>query len=185
MRPSHSQIVGLTSEVVELRNQNRNLRAEVSQLRMENTRLKLKANPRAAGKYAEELIARIVGGQLQDANAPYDLLAPNGVRIEVKFASLTRAVKGAPTMRWVWLSALGAGAKTKDYDHLILVGEDPPSGVMIFDIPRKDVDGLIGGKNGSISANANPLTARIGPARQLHRDFYVTEEELANRYQAP
>ena len=142
----------------------------------------------AAGIRGEEIIARIVAGELTGHTTGHDIDAA-GVKIEVKYANLSPV--GPTTKRWQWQKIFGqTGAK--EYDFLLLVGQadrrftasyrDPSSPYVLFLLPYGEVMPLtVKGNPRGIIVNSNPLSAR-GIAAELFRRYQTTIEGLEARF---
>jgi len=73
-----------------------------------------------------EYIHKIVGGILQPQGWPYDLVSPNGTRLEIKTSLLSETGYTSkrlmiPSGRWRWAHLYGSGKEHKGADRLILV----------------------------------------------------------------
>lgn len=144
----------------------------------------------AAGITGERLIALMTGGTLTPHTSKHDIDA-GLAKVEVKFSKLSRPVATAPTLRWQWQKIFGQTG-TKDYTHLLLVGEsdprfrqayrDPSSPYVFFLVPFDQVAPLcVTGNPKGIVLNTNPASAR-GSSQKLFTHFQVTAQEIDEHY---
>jgi hypothetical protein len=171
------------------------LEERIAVLAAENEQLRIKLGPatwRIDANKAEAFIHNLVGGARTLGSVEYDLTAPNGKKIEVKFSNLNTPVVGKPIRRWVWARILGRGDR-KQFDNLILVAPhdpqfseqsiDPESPWIIFDVPFEHVRSLVE-RDGTIWINTHPTKFRRKTHERLIREFQTTRSELASRYRA-
>ena len=149
----------------------------------------------AAGIRGELLISNAVDGVLTVHTAPTDVLAPDGTRIEVKYAKKTSPDGGKDNthLRWQWQKVFGETGMKK-YDYLILIGEidgrynarylDTESPFVMFCLSPSDVRSVMTkgtrGANG-INLSCNPANQR-SLASRLFRDCQITSSELTARF---
>jgi hypothetical protein len=138
----------------------------------------------------EDRIAELVGGRGRGHPSSFDVIARNGVRIEVKTSMLTGVTPNAPTKRWAWMRILGQDGRKK-YDYLVLLGlrddrfmnqyADPKSPYVMFVVPWRDVPKVTMGKRHvQIQLTTNPSTVKPR-GRLLFTKYQVTEAQLARR----
>jgi hypothetical protein len=169
------------------------LEMQVTTLKAENALLRSKLGSetwRIDANKAEAFVHELVGGTRSRGSAEYDLTAPNGKKIEVKFSNLNTPVSGKPIRRWVWARILGHGDR-KEFDNLILIAphddrfrheaRDPESPWIIFDVPFKHVHSLVE-RDGTIWMNTHPTKFRRITHERLIREFQTTRNGLTSRY---
>lgn len=169
------------------------MEGQLAVLGTENDLLRAKLGPaawRIDANGAEAFIHGLVGGIRTTGSAPYDILAENGQKVEIKFSSLNTP-RGASSMRrWVWAHILGR-ADTKEFDQLILVAPqdpkfqkqsmDPRSPWIVFAVPAAEVRPLIEA-DGTIWTGTHPTKFRRKTHERLIREFQTTRDELASCY---
>ena len=177
------------------------LRKRVAELEYENELLRAKVdffNQRPwmlQGMRGEKLVAEIIGGFTTAVNESYDVVTRSGgVRIEVKYSRLNRAVKGYDCFRWQWVHVFGFD-HNKVFDTLILMGDvdenhrrsykDPSSPYIFFDVPYSRLPEVTRHGVQMIQITTNPLKARTEAARLLYNDFQITRDELSAKYSNP
>ena len=182
-----------TGEVQVLQKQVADLEIEVVALTAENDLLRSELGPaawRIDANIAEAFVHEFVGGRRTTGSAPYDIIAANGDKIEVKFSGLNRVRGGSSMRRWVWARILGR-AEAKEFDRLILVaphdprfrrqGVDPESRWMIFDVPAPEVRSLIE-TDGTIWAGTHPKKFLRPTHLRLIRGYQSSRQQLISRY---
>jgi hypothetical protein len=182
--------------------ENPKLLARLRKLEAENIYLReevefLRSNPTLAkGLKGESLIAKLVSAQYARKGAGHDLEShANQLLFEVKYSSLLTVVKNYPIKRWVWTKLFGESG-SKNYDHLLLVGDadprftasynDPASPYVIFDLPYdvavEIAGGVRAGRAGRIQLTTNPASVRSPRALDLFRNYQISVSELQHRY---
>jgi len=169
------------------------LRARIAELETEIALLRSKlggAAWRVDGHRAEEFIAQLLGGNLTNGSAPFDLQLPTGMQFEIKFANLNEAVKNKSTRRWNWRHILGSD-RGKHFDRLLLFGptdlryrqyySDPDAPYVMFDVPFDKIPPLMKCDN-LIWISTNPLRARTAAARALFSHYQITSTQLVKKY---
>jgi hypothetical protein len=180
-KPVDARVAELQKQVTTLRAENELLRSNLG-----STAWRIDANK------AEAFVHELVGGTRSRGSAEYDLTAPNGKKIEVKFSNVNTPVAGKLIRRWVWARILGRGDQ-KQFDNLILVAphdprfrqdaKDPESPWVIFDVPFKHVHSLVE-RDGTIWMNTHPTKFRRITHERLIREFQTARNELTSRYRA-
>ena len=182
------------------------LKAEIECLKGDHKRLK-KHGAANIGGGSEKFIHNLIGGEPMPSGWSYDLKVGRK-RLEIKGSTLhklhnahyAKVGKPNPTNRWNWKHILGGGGN-KEYDNLILVGqvdprhrkhykdkESPKSPYVIFDVPRRSVEGMVNEKGDgvdvSIGLTSNPAKLHKGnkKSKRLWSEFEVTRAELIKRY---
>jgi len=170
------------------------LEAELETCRRENKLLRSKLGStvwRVDAEKAEAFIYDLIGGTRTRGSAPYDLEAPDGTTIEVKFSNLNKAMPNSGMRRWVWARVLGRN-NAKIFDRLILLGphdprfreqmRDPVSKWVIFDVPYDEVLSLAE-KDGMIwvGTHATKFGKRL-THRRLMCEYQVSQNEIKARY---
>jgi len=174
----------------DLEKENELLKNKIEQLKEKNRSLS-KGHWRTNGNIGEEHIATLLDGAITPSNCRYDVLLLNGLKLEVKYASLSRPnIKKAQTKAWKWSEFKGLDGK-KEYDSLILVGEidkkyknlhaDPDEDYIYFDIPFGDVDKLID-KSRMVTLTTNPETVRSKVNIRLFNEYQKTKKQLREKY---
>jgi hypothetical protein len=96
---------------------------------------------RFMGKVAESIYATLVGGQVADnENAPYDVLDPNGKRIEVR--SCTKGVSFASSKEVGFgrsVTSEGFQQKLDSVDHFVVVVWDSSFEMLFYPITKSDI----------------------------------------------
>jgi hypothetical protein len=184
-----------------LANLSRALQREVERLQNENTDLRnrlafFQQHPTLAmGLRGESIVTKLLRGTTVAGNAPYDVVAKGGCRIEVKCSGLNTPVRGRDTRRWVWTKLFGESGRKK-YDRLLLVGlpdqrfssryKDVGAPFVLFDIPNVRIRELAvpvqGGRYTAIFLTTNPLATRSVRSSKLFGKYQVTVSELRTRY---
>jgi hypothetical protein len=170
-----------------LRAENLALRAQIEHLEAQ-LRFLSQHRTLAAGIRGEEIIAKLVAGQLTPHTAGHDVDSNSG-KIEVKYANLSAV--GPTTKRWQWQKIFGQ-AGSKDYDHLLLVGQaderftsayrDPRSPYVLFLVPYAEIYPLtVSGSPRGIIVNSNPNSAR-GAAAILFSKYQRLVEEIEQTF---
>ena len=181
------------SELQKLSSRNRELEAEVKILQSENRLMKSKLGPaawRIDGRKAEEFVQQLIGGVIQKASAPFDLILPSRTTFEIKYSNLNRVTPIQKTHRWNWPHILGSN-RAKTFDHLLLLGPpdpqyrdnycDPEAPLVIFDIPFREVSELLE-PTGTIWTSTNPFTFRRTTHRNLFCYYQISRKQLVQRY---
>jgi len=172
----------------------REVEIELEACREENKLLRAKLGTaawRIDASIAEAFVHELIGGERTRGSAAYDLEAPNGMRIEIKFSNLNKAMPNSVMRRWVWGHVLGRN-NAKVFDRLILLGphdpqfrqqmKDPNSKWVIFDVPFNEVASLAE-KDGMIWIGTHPTKFGKRPThRRLVCEYQVTQNELRKRY---
>ena len=146
------------------------------------------------GLEIENYIAELVKGQLMPRGSSYDVLTPNGTRLEVKYSCMSLP-KGASksTRDWTWSSIKGKN-RDKVFDRLILVGEpnphcrdkyyEPNARYILFDLSFNDTEEVTNIGHNLIQLNTNPSS--IWPSKhkqlRLYSEFQVSHRQLCERY---
>ncbi|MGB2642300.1 MAG: hypothetical protein WBG02_20520 [Candidatus Acidiferrum sp.] len=156
------------------------LKARIRELEEENEELK-KRRDRARGVQAEELVAKMAGGERTEIyKGLHDVTTKKGTRIEVK-QSKVHEYKSTKTKRWVWDNLVGP----KKYDFLVLAGEKDPGfceqypadfEYVFFLVPRGAVSD-INSRGDCVALNTNFATARAAKARILIERYLVRSQE--------
>jgi hypothetical protein len=141
----------------------------------------------------ESLVASWVNGKHTEDDGPYDVVAEDGSRLEVKCSQLSMPYQGATTKRWSWQKILGEQGG-KRFDRLILIGKkdrryaekygDKDCPWIIFDVPYRRVNSLAlpcGNRWLQIQLTTNPATA-CSKGSKLFRYYQVTMAEMVKRY---
>lgn len=169
------------------------LESENEILKAENKLLRSKLGPavwRVDGGKAERFVKQLIGGEIQLASAPFDLILPNGIKFEIKFSNLNTARAAARTRRWNWPHILGSN-RAKQFDRLLLLAPpdpqyrdhycDPKSPLIIFDVPFENIPVLLE-SSGTIWTNTNPFKIRRRTHQMLLNNYQISREALIDRY---
>lgn len=197
----------MPTKIQELRSVIRQLKREISILRVDlamahekylkiskrNETLKNRIyTPKSLmGSKAELFVAKLVSGELTRGNDSCDIVTDSQIRIEVKFSRLRYSMPGKSTSkRWTWADPLGR-YENKVYDFLILIGEsdkryqseycDNKSKYVIFEIPRSEIDDLIGNSK-IIQCSSNPTSGWSSQKRLLFDNYHVSRKQLSEHY---
>lgn len=181
------------TEIGQLRAENEYLKAKV--IALEKQILQLETHQTLFdGARGESIVSRLVGGEITAYGKGHDIeiSGKDGLRIEVKMASLNQPVKTSSTLRWVWGKILGEGGN-KEYDWLILIGKkddrymdeypDSDSPYIFFAIPKHEVQPLLStqGRFKAIYLTTNPYTAR-SKTSILYSQYMVTTDQLSKQF---
>ncbi|WP_415897195.1 hypothetical protein [Neptuniibacter sp. QD57_21] len=147
-----------------------------------------------AGARGESIISKLVDGEVTAYGESHDIEigGEEGLRLEVKMASLNRPVKHSNTLRWAWSKILGESGD-KDYDWLILIGKkderylayypDLDSAYVFFAVPKTELTSLLSnsGKKKMIYLTTNPRTTRSRTAI-LFKKYMLSQDQLSKQF---
>jgi hypothetical protein len=100
------------------------LKAEIARLKSEIAFLKSHSTL-VRGMQGETLVCNVLGGEFTDKLAGCDLIVGSSVRVEVKSSSIrTPNGNSSSSRRWQWSKPLGENNYGKNYDLLVLLGDN-------------------------------------------------------------
>jgi hypothetical protein len=115
MRPVNATILRLKKKIEKLISENQELRNKLSEI----------SHPTMlAGIRGEDLITRLTKGWKSNKGASYDIKLVNGAKVEVKLSKLNKPSKISSSLRWTWHGLLSGFTREKQYDYLVLIGEN-------------------------------------------------------------
>ena len=177
-----TELERLVLENLELREQVRALEERINYLGQHATL--------SAGIKGERLAARITGGSTTAHTMPHDIVT-SGETIEVKYAKLSRPVRGKPTLRWQWNKIFGE-RDGKAYSKLLLIGEsdsrfsesylDRSSPYVLFLVPFDEARLLCTKGNPlMMTLTSNPHASR-GRSASLWSRWQTTVQSVEEKY---